>query len=272
MSRKRIDGTPSRPTEKRKLNDLIIRQLVPEQVPYLVWDAKQANLAVQVRPSGHKAYKVIYSRQGSVRWIDVGPTDAFGLTEARKAAATTMYKVLYEGADPQVEKRKQQLQERHRVENFGTLVERYFEEHAMRHNRSWKQARYLVDRHLLPEWGRLAPADISRSHVKRLMRTITAPVTANQALAAASAIFSWAIREEVSGLVVNPCRDVERNKVVSRERVLSDEELPKFWAAFEQAGMAGQALQLILLLGQRPGEVSRLRSEHIIDGWWTMPG
>jgi integrase len=34
--------------------------------------------------------------------------------------------------------------------------------------------------------------------------------------------------------------------------------------------VAGTAL--ILLLGQRPGEVTRLRSEHIVDGWWEMPG
>ena len=29
---------------------------------------------------------------------------------------------------------------------------------------------------------------------------------------------------------------------------------------------------MILLTGQRPGEVAHLRREHIIDGWWEMPG
>jgi len=32
------------------------------------------------------------------------------------------------------------------------------------------------------------------------------------------------------------------------------------------------ALKLILLLGQRPGEVAHMRHEHIRDGWWEMPG
>ena len=39
-----------------------------------------------------------------------------------------------------------------------------------------------------------------------------------------------------------------------------------------QAGTTGKALQLILLLGQRPGEVSHMLAEHVIDGWWEMPG
>jgi integrase len=58
----------------------------------------------------------------------------------------------------------------------------------------------------------------------------------------------------------------------SRERILSDSELPLFWQAFDKAGRAGTALKLILLTGQRPGEIGHVRSEHIVDGWWEMPG
>jgi integrase len=104
------------------------------------------------------------------------------------------------------------------------------------------------------------------------MRSIKAPVVANQTLAAASAIFSWAIKENVSSVTLNPCLLVQRNATKDRERILSDGEIPLFWTAFQQAGMAGKALQLILLLGQRPGEVVRMRAEHVIDGWWEMPG
>lgn len=54
--------------------------------------------------------------------------------------------------------------------------------------------------------------------------------------------------------------------MVSRERVLSDAEVPKFWQAFGDAGMAGVALKVLLLSGQRPGEVAHMRREHIVDG------
>jgi integrase len=55
--------------------------------------------------------------------------------------------------------------------------------------------------------------------------------------------------------------------------VLSDTELPKFWKAFDTAGLIeSMALKTILLTGQRPGEVAHIRAEHIDGGWWTLPG
>ena len=96
------------------------------------------------------------------------------------------------------------------------------------------------------------------------MLKIEAPIVANQTLAAASAIFSWAIRQEI--LTVNPCQGVDRNPTAARERVLSDEEVRLLWPRLEPQ------LHLILLTGQRPGEVANLRREHIADGWWRLPG
>ena len=43
-----------------------------------------------------------------------------------------------------------------------------------------------------------------------------------------------------------------------------DEELALFWNAFDQAGLQGVALELILLTVERPGEVLQMRSEHIV--------
>ena len=54
---------------------------------------------------------------------------------------------------------------------------------------------------------------------------------------------------------------------------MSDSELPRFWNAFDEAGLyKSLALKMILLTGQRPGEVRHMRREHIVDGWWEMPG
>jgi integrase len=130
----------------------------------------------------------------------------------------------------------------------------------------------LVERHTLPRWGKLQAASLTRGDVKAMMaRMIEAPILANQVLAAVSAIFSWGVKEEI--VTTNPCKLVERNPVKSRERVLSDSELPKFWKAFGALDPARDAaLKVILLTGQRPGEVAHMRREHIVDGWWQMPG
>ena len=59
----------------------------------------------------------------------------------------------------------------------------------------------------------------------------------------------------------------------SRDRVLSAGELPLVWSAFDSVGLIrGSALKVVLLTGQRPGEVAHMRWEHLQDGWWTMPG
>ena len=58
---------------------------------------------------------------------------------------------------------------------------------------------------------------------------------------------------------------MERNATVSRERVLGDTEVPRFWEAFSAAGVSGAALQVLLLTGQRPGEVTRMRYDQITD-------
>jgi integrase len=171
-----------------------------------------------------------------------------------------------EGKDPAAERKAERSKG-----TFEELATQYVQQHAKHRNRSWRQADALVRKHLLPRWGKLRVADVSRADVKAMMASIEAPVVANQTLAAASAIFAWAIREGI--VTVNPCQLVERNETKSRERVLSDGEVPRFWAAFDSAGLVRSiALKMILLTGQRPGEVAHMRHEHIVDGWWTLPG
>jgi integrase len=249
---------------KIRLNDLAIKKLKPQAKPFLIWDTLQRGLAIRVEPTGYRSFKCIYSRHGRPRWYSIGPADAIGLADARKLAGKIMVQVA-EGGDPAADRKAARTSG-----TFEELASRY-RDHAKKKNKSWKQADALVKRHLLPRWSKLQPANITRSDVKTMMARIDAPIVANQTLASASAIFAWGIREEL--VKVNPCVGVARNPTTSRERVLSDSEIPKFWAAFDHADLLeGMALKTILLTGQRPGEVKHMRTEHIEDGWWTLPG
>jgi integrase len=256
---------PKRPALKRRLTELSVRKLKPEAKSYLIWDTLQRGLAIRVQPTGACAWKTIYSYQGRPRWLHLGDAGAIGLANARTLAAEAMLAVA-RGNDPAAEKRAERG-----AGAFTELAERYVEGYARKRNKSWRQADALVQRYLLPRWGKLSAATITRADVKAVMAQIEAPILANQVLAAASAIFSWAVREEL--LPANPCKLVARNATRSRERVLSESEIPRFWAAFDDAGLvASSALKTILLTGQRPGEVAHMRREHIVDGWWELPG
>ena len=250
---------------KKKFSDIFLKKLKPQPSTFVVWDEYQRGLGVRVQPTGSKTFKVVYSFHSRPRWYHIGAVDAISLTDARKLASEVMYKVA-QGQDPCAERRAQRSQG-----TFEELATRYLEEYAKKKNKSWKQAEALVRRNLIPKWGKLQAADISRSDVKGMMARIEAPIVANQTLAAASAIFSWGIREDI--LKTNPCQKVERNVTNERERVLSDSEIPKFWAAFDDAGLVESlALKLILLAGQRPGEVRAMHRKHIVDGFWQLPG
>lgn len=114
------------------------------------------------------------------------------------------------GKDPAAEKKAERG-----AGTFADLHRRYLEEHAKKRNKSWRQAEALVNRHLLPRWGKLQASTIHRSDVKQMMARIEAPIVANQTLAAAGAIFTWAAKEELVTDIPAGAWTETRPKVVS---------------------------------------------------------
>jgi hypothetical protein len=224
-----------KPANKRKLTELYLRSVRGKvhPKPFLVWDTELKGLALSVQRSGHLSFKVIYSRNRRARWFTI--QSVIGLSDARTFARRVLFQVA-EGKDPQSERQAQRGDS-----TFAKLHQRYLTEHAQKRNKSWKQADALVRKHLLPIWGRMAARDITRTDVKAMMGKIGAPILANQVLAAASAIFTWGIKMELLNL--NPCHGVDRNETTSRERVLSDSELARFWAACDKVDFIAVARQ-----------------------------
>jgi integrase len=265
MPRPRKDGTPASPPRQRRLTELYVRRVRAEASAFNCWDDHQHGLVLRVQPTGQRAWKVVYRHHGRPRWYHIGDARAVGLADARRLAAEIMLEAA-RGKDPVAERRAERG-----AGTFAELAEKYVELYSKRRNKSWQQADGLVRRYLLPRWAKLPAKDISRADVRAAIARIAAPILANQVLAAASAIFSWGIKQDL--LIVNPAAKVDRNPTQSRERVLSDSEISRFWRTFDSAGrVAGSALKCVLLTGQRPGEVIHMRREHIIDGWWEMPG
>ena len=200
---------PRAAPNKQKLTPLAITKLRPQTRAFLVWDVLQRGLALQVQPSGYRAYKVIYRFHNRPHWCHIGAADAVSLAQARRLAAELMLQVI-KGQDPAAERRMA------RGDIFAELANRYLEEHAKKKNKSWQQAATLVRRYLLPTWGDLSANTITRSDVRALIGKINGPVQANQVLASASAIFTWAVKQEL--LTNNPARGIERNATDGQPR------------------------------------------------------
>jgi integrase len=275
------------PPNRYRLNDRFVKTVEPAEKRTLYWDTVQQGLVLCVEPTGHKSYKLIYSMRGRPRWFAIGCVTGIGLKEARQVAREKRAAV-GRGIDVQAERAASRRQA-----TFEELAHRYVEEHAKRRNKSWRQADTLVRRYLIPRWRNLHCRDITRTEVRSVFNTLTdggAPVLANQVLAAGSAVFSWAMKNDIADIESNPCHGIERNPTKPRERVLSERELPLVWNALDDVGLIqGRALRMILVTGQRPGEVTHMRQQDLDigehrftdngggsyvahGGWWTLPG
>jgi hypothetical protein len=160
MPRPRKDGSRARAARRHKLSDLYVRKVKPEARAFAVWDTKQGGLALRVQPTGQRSFKVVYSRHGRANWIHLGSAAAIGLADARQLAAKVMLEVAT-GRDPLAERRAERG-----TGTFEELAARYVEEHAKKHNKSWKQADALVRRYAVPRWGKLVAEAITRSDVR----------------------------------------------------------------------------------------------------------
>jgi len=94
-------------------------------------------------------------------------------------------------------------------------------------------------------------------------------------------VFNWGIGEDLfddgNRLEVNPSsgiRDLGRER--RRTDYLRNEEITTFWRACETRAegfaITSTALQLLLVLIQRPGEVYQMKWEEIRGEWWQIPG
>ena len=61
---------------------------------------------------------------------------------------------------------------------------------------------------------------------------------------------------------------------MSRDRELTEKEIKHLWNAIDEGGGSDgtkRALKLILITGQRPGEVVGIHRREIEGKWWTIP-
>ncbi|ACL72843.1 integrase family protein [Thioalkalivibrio sulfidiphilus HL-EbGr7] len=169
------------------------------------------------------------------------------------------------------------------------LARRYIEEYARQHKRSWKRDHEHLERDVLPRLGEMLAGSVTRGDIREMLSGVAArgaPVAANRVLAVCKKMWNWALDHEVSGIETNPCLRIKPPAPTrSKERVLTMSEIRTLLAALDRDEMPAGcrawptratrvAIQLILLTGQRPGEVAGMALTELDrqDGWWTIPG
>jgi len=257
-----------------RFTDKFIGSLKPAEKEY--WKREGMGFAIRVLPSGEKVWYYIYTFGGRKRYMrlkDGGYPDV-SLADAREAFDIARVKVK-NGIDPLAEK-EQAAEARRKARTVGDLVEEYIDRHAKRFKRSWKADERLLNKEVIPVWGKRKAEDIKKRDVTLLLESIVdrgAPAMSNQVLKITRKVFNFGIERDI--LQHTPFTGVKAlapNN--SRERALTEAEIRTLWGTLDKAAMSNeirQALKLILLTAQRPGEVTGMHSGEIDDRWWTIP-
>ena len=254
-----------------KFNDTNVAQLkLPDgKSELIIFDEKLPGFGYRIRAGGKRTWIVQYRLGEKQRRMTLGNVAVLNCGQARSQAKDALSKVQLQ-TDPQMEKVKVKAQA---ALTLGRVVDSYLTQAEARLKpRSFVE----VERHLRNHWSplsELALANIKRPDVSARLAVLASEngrFASNRARAALSALFSWAIGEGIAD--TNPV--VGTNKAtdeLSRDRVLTDEELGLIWAHAGKGGY-GAIVRLLILTGQRREEVGgMLWSElRLSEAVWSI--
>jgi integrase len=238
----------------------------PDEVRREIPDAYLTGLYLIVQPSGRKSWAVRYWRSGRSHKHTLGPYPLFGLKAAREAGGKAL-RAVAEGHDPAIAKRQQT------AGSIDFIVSQFIERHAKRNYRPrpLKEAERLLRLYVSAKWRGRKASEIGRADVRAMLDGIPAPIVANRVHSITRKLFNWAVENDL--IAVSPVIGIRKpHPETPRDRVLSDAELRSVWNAADTIGYPlGSIIQLLILTGQRRGEVSGMLWPELGGELWALP-
>lgn len=247
-------------TLEMALSDRGIRNLKPLKKDKFYADGN--GLYLRIKATGAKVFLFRTQAKPRPRWITLGNYPDLKLVEARSRA---------------LEMSKSSIPEVVTVEDAYNV---WYTRYVMRNYRRPEivSQRFLADPG--EAWFTKPVGSITRVNVSDLLQTVVdrgAPVQANRLLADIKHFFDYAV--ERGWVLSNPAAGITRKTVggreVSKDRALTMDEISKYIRTLQPSPRlhlkTKLALGLVLLTGQRPGEVLTLKPSDIDNQhWWYL--
>lgn len=263
-----------------KFTDSFIKSLKPQEKKLYVREAR--GFAIRVLPSGVKTWLYIFTFEGKRTEMNLGHYPAVSLSDAR-TKYNEAYELLKRGINP-AELAETEKEERRKALTVADLIEEFIEKYVKKRkvDRSVYDDTRTLNKDVLPAWGRLKAKDVRRRDAILLLEDIAerAPGQARNVLKVTRKMFNFALEREVVEL--NPFTGITAATIPGiapqkGTRVLNSEEVRRVWEKLEDPTLSGSSeirrcLKLILVTGQRPGEVIGMHRREIDGRWWTIPG
>lgn len=258
-----------------KFTDRSIRVVKAASERYEVWEDNGRGFGLRISPKGKKTWIFMYRFEGKPRRMSLGEYPTLSLAEARAKHAEA-WENLKKGIDPGAAKLAKRAEDR-KSPTIKQLVEEFIDKGLKaKGNRSWAEYERSLKKDVVPAWGTRKAKEIKKRDVILLLEGIVERGSPNQSMQIFKQVrrmFNFAVERDI--LEFSPCAQVkplvgEKKK----DRYLTADEIKVFWDNLPLCGMTDamrRALLLVLLTGQRPGEVIATHSAEIDGEWWTIP-
>jgi integrase len=237
---------------KLAFSDVGLRSLQPpEKGQRSYWDTRLPTFGIRISQGGSKTF--IVNQHNTL--VTIGRWPLISLAEARSEAK----RILAEKTLGKV--RLQSITVSQAVDLFLN------EKTKGRRPATVADLRDRLSRHFRFK-GQLA--DMTHQEVVRRLSRIETPQEHNAALRVGKTFFTWAVNRRY--IIENPMTGISPHHVASRSRVLTDDELCQVWRACdEMGGQFAMIVKLLILTGQRRGEIAALQASWIKDGIIVFP-
>ncbi len=241
------------------LTDIVVRNAKPpDRGQATFWDTSLRSFGCRVSQGGTKSWVVMHGSER--RLITIGRYPVISLAVARTEAKRIL---------------AQQTLGGHRFSSlsFKEALALFLSTHCSQHNRpsTAKETTRLLTNHFLGKLGQRPLGEISTDEVATLVdQLLDTPSEANHAFTALRTLFRWATRRRL--IAHSPCEGLQLPaRTKARDRVLTDDEVRVLFRAALTCGFPfGTIVLLLLLTGQRRGEISALRWEYVDEAARTI--
>jgi integrase len=270
-----------------KITKRLVDGLGSEDAGKVIRDDELKGFAVRRNGDGSKTYLVEYragrGRNYPNRRVSLGKHGALTPEEARQEAKRMLAQVAA-GNDP-ASQRTARKQERTVKDILLTALEQHWK--PKRKASTAKAFDEMIHRTLIPEFGAVRLSDLTRAHIRSWHAKQTHRTRqANLDLAILRKALNLAVADDL--LTENPATGIAPHPERSRDRVPTDLELQRLWAAIDSTPIRPSArmlFKLVALTGCRVGEwrsaltsdvdlstaVLKIRDENAKAGARTVP-
>jgi integrase len=233
---------------------------------------------LRITQAGGRAFVLSYSVDGCKRRKTIGEWPTWTLESAR-LEAQDLTRQISTGTDPLEAKRRRKGEP-----TVSELAAEWLDAHATG-LKSESAIRRLIGGDLVKAIGAMKVTDARRRDFIEVIKAkaLTAPRQAAVMLSYCRKLMDFATDRDI--VTANPLAGLKPSsikvkgvrdplKAVVRDRVLDQDEIKTFWENIEICGLhrlTALALKLVLVTGQRPGEVAGMHVKEIIGQTWIIP-